>query len=196
MQKEQPRHIQRQTERSAESGERRFCLSVAGPKRRLLCCAGSECVQTAVNRTDDKMVAYVVASRDMCFRSDWRHALARRWSRRAVIIDDSGIQSKHTRITHSMLSVPWSSFISHAGFQYRRRECSIPHAERSGKKLAKEAFVDADMVIRCAEFIPVSRPAAMPRKAAIPYEMGLVKKPVHRQTFIQPTQELREKRRR
>lgn len=60
-----------------------------------------------------------------------------------------------------------------------------------GKTLAKEAPVDADMVVGVPNS-SLSAASGYAEASGIPYEMGLVKNQYVARTFIQPTQELRE----
>lgn len=60
-----------------------------------------------------------------------------------------------------------------------------------GKRLAKEAPVEADMVVGVPNS-SLSAASGYAEASGIPYEMGLVKNQYVARTFIQPTQELRE----
>ena len=60
-----------------------------------------------------------------------------------------------------------------------------------GKRLAKEAPVEADMVVGVPNS-SLSAASGYAEESGIPYEMGLVKNQYIARTFIQPTQELRE----
>ena len=63
---------------------------------------------------------------------------------------------------------------------------------RSGKVLANEAPVDADIVVGVPDS-SLSAALGFSEESGIPYEMGLIKNKYIGRTFIQPTQELREK---
>lgn len=63
--------------------------------------------------------------------------------------------------------------------------------KKMGKTLAKEAPVEADMVIGVPNS-SLSAASGYAEESGIPYEMGLVKNQYVARTFIQPTQELRE----
>ena len=63
--------------------------------------------------------------------------------------------------------------------------------KRSGKLLAKEAQIDADIVIGVPNS-SLSAASGYAEASGLPYEMGLIKNQYVARTFIQPTQELRE----
>ncbi|WP_295729232.1 amidophosphoribosyltransferase [uncultured Limosilactobacillus sp.] len=64
--------------------------------------------------------------------------------------------------------------------------------KRMGKRLAQEHPVDADMVIGVPNS-SLSAASGYAEEAGLPYEMGLIKSQYVARTFIQPTQELRER---
>ncbi len=63
--------------------------------------------------------------------------------------------------------------------------------KQSGRILAREAQVDADMVIGVPNS-SLSAASGYAEESGLPYEMGLIKNQYVARTFIQPTQELRE----
>ena len=63
--------------------------------------------------------------------------------------------------------------------------------KRSGKILAQEAKIDADIVIGVPNS-SLSAASGYAEESGLPYEMGLIKNQYVARTFIQPTQELRE----
>ncbi len=63
--------------------------------------------------------------------------------------------------------------------------------KRMGKLLAKEAFVDADVVTGVPDS-SISAAIGFAEQTGIPYELGLIKNRYTGRTFIQPSQELRE----
>ena len=63
--------------------------------------------------------------------------------------------------------------------------------KRSGKILAQEAQIDADIVIGVPNS-SLSAASGYAEESGLPYEMGLIKNQYVARTFIQPTQELRE----
>lgn len=60
-----------------------------------------------------------------------------------------------------------------------------------GKALAKEAFVDAEVVTGVPDS-SISAAIGFAEQTGIPYELGLIKNRYTGRTFIEPTQELRE----
>jgi amidophosphoribosyltransferase len=64
--------------------------------------------------------------------------------------------------------------------------------KRMGQKLAVEAFVDADLVTGVPDS-SISAAIGYAEQTGIPYELGLIKNKYTGRTFIQPSQELREK---
>ena len=63
--------------------------------------------------------------------------------------------------------------------------------KQSGRILAREAQVDADIVIGVPNS-SLSAASGYAEESGLPYEMGLIKNQYVARTFIQPTQELRE----
>jgi amidophosphoribosyltransferase len=63
--------------------------------------------------------------------------------------------------------------------------------KRMGKRLAMEAFVDADIVTGVPDS-SISAAIGFAEQTGIPYELGLIKNRYTGRTFIQPSQELRE----
>jgi amidophosphoribosyltransferase len=61
-----------------------------------------------------------------------------------------------------------------------------------GQKLALESFVDADVVTGVPDS-SISAAIGYAEQTGIPYELGLIKNKYTGRTFIQPSQELREK---
>ncbi len=64
--------------------------------------------------------------------------------------------------------------------------------KRMGQKLAMEAFVDADVVTGVPDS-SISAAIGYAEQTGIPYELGLIKNRYTGRTFIQPSQELRER---
>lgn len=64
--------------------------------------------------------------------------------------------------------------------------------KRMGKLLAMEAFVDADVVTGVPDS-SISAAIGFAEQTGIPYELGLIKNRYTGRTFIEPSQELREK---
>ncbi|AZN39521.1 amidophosphoribosyltransferase [Paenibacillus albus] len=64
--------------------------------------------------------------------------------------------------------------------------------KRMGQRLALEAFIDADIVTGVPDS-SISAAIGYAEQTGIPYELGLIKNKYTGRTFIQPSQELREK---
>jgi amidophosphoribosyltransferase len=64
--------------------------------------------------------------------------------------------------------------------------------KRMGRQLATESFVDADIVTGVPDS-SISAAIGYAEQTGIPYELGLIKNKYTGRTFIQPSQELREK---
>ncbi|WP_270168372.1 amidophosphoribosyltransferase [Paenibacillus sp. SYP-B4298] len=64
--------------------------------------------------------------------------------------------------------------------------------KRMGYQMAKESFVDADVVTGVPDS-SISAAIGYAEQTGIPYELGLIKNKYTGRTFIQPSQELREK---
>lgn len=109
-----------------------------------------------------------------------------------VIIDENGLRIEHFT-TDTELAICSMEYI------YFARPDSIIHGvtvhnarKRMGKLLAKEQPVDCDMVIGVPNS-SLSAASGFAEEAGLPYEMGLIKNQYVARTFIQPTQELRER---
>ncbi|MDR0200303.1 MAG: amidophosphoribosyltransferase [Streptococcaceae bacterium] len=108
-----------------------------------------------------------------------------------VIINDKGIQVD-TYTNNTQLNICSMEYI------YFARPDSIIHGvnvhnarKQSGRILAREAQIDADMVIGVPNS-SLSAASGYAEESGLPYEMGLIKNQYVARTFIQPTQELRE----
>ena len=109
-----------------------------------------------------------------------------------VIIDENGLRIEHFT-TDTQLAICSMEYI------YFARPDSIIHGvtvhnarKRMGKLLAKEQPVNCDMVIGVPNS-SLSAASGFAEEAGLPYEMGLIKNQYVARTFIQPTQELRER---
>lgn len=109
-----------------------------------------------------------------------------------VIIDENGLRIEHFT-TDTELAICSMEYI------YFARPDSIIHGvtvhnarKRMGKLLAKEQPVNCDMVIGVPNS-SLSAASGFAEEAGLPYEMGLIKNQYVARTFIQPTQELRER---
>jgi len=109
-----------------------------------------------------------------------------------IIIDENGLRIEHFT-TDTELAICSMEYI------YFARPDSIIHGvtvhnarKRMGKLLAKEQPVDCDMVIGVPNS-SLSAASGFAEESGLPYEMGLIKNQYVARTFIQPTQELRER---
>lgn len=108
-----------------------------------------------------------------------------------VVVNDEGIKIK-SYTKHTSTAISAMEYI-----YFARPDSTIAgknvHAVRkaSGKKLAQENPVEADMVIGVPNS-SLSAASGYAEESQLPYEMGLVKNQYVARTFIQPTQELRE----
>lgn len=109
-----------------------------------------------------------------------------------IIIDQNGLHEDHYT-TNTKLAICSMEYI------YFARPDSIIHGvtvhnarKRMGRLLAKEHPVDADMVIGVPNS-SLSAASGYAEEIGLPYEMGLIKSQYVARTFIQPTQELRER---
>lgn len=109
-----------------------------------------------------------------------------------IIIDKNGLQINHYT-TDTELAICSMEYI------YFARPDSIIHGvnvhtarKQMGRLLAKESPVDADIVIGVPNS-SLSAASGFAEAANLPYEMGLIKSQYVARTFIQPTQELRER---
>lgn len=109
-----------------------------------------------------------------------------------IVVDKEGLHIDHYT-TNTQLAVCSMEYI------YFARPDSIIHGvtvhnarKRMGKLLAHEHPVDADMVIGVPNS-SLSAASGYAEEAGLPYEMGLIKSQYVARTFIQPTQELRER---
>lgn len=109
-----------------------------------------------------------------------------------VIIDDSGYRIE-TYTDQTLLQICSMEFIYFARPDSNIAGVNVHTARKNmGKRLAEEAPVDADMVIGVPNS-SLSAASGYAEASGIPYEMGLVKNQYVARTFIQPTQELRER---
>ena len=108
-----------------------------------------------------------------------------------VIINDDGVQVKsYTRHTNTAISAMEYIYFARPDSTIAGKNV---HAVRkaSGKRLAQESPVEADMVIGVPNS-SLSAASGYAEEIGLPYEMGLVKNQYVARTFIQPTQQLRE----
>ncbi|WDF82333.1 amidophosphoribosyltransferase [Lacticaseibacillus pabuli] len=109
-----------------------------------------------------------------------------------VIIDDSGMRVR-AYTTHTQLAVCSMEYVYFARPDSEIYGISVHEARvRMGMRLAHEQPVDADIVVGVPNS-SLSAALGYSRASGIPYEMGLIKSQYVARTFIQPTQELRER---
>jgi amidophosphoribosyltransferase len=140
-----------------------------------------------------KMVngAYVVASETCALEVIGAEFIRDVRPGEVVIIDDAGIQiEQYTQeVQPAICSMEFIYFVrpdsNIAGVNVHRARKNM------GRRLAKEAPIEADMVIGVPNS-SLSAASGYAEASGIPYELGLVKNQYIARTFIQPTQELRE----
>lgn len=109
-----------------------------------------------------------------------------------LIITDEGIRSERFSLspTRSICSMEYVYF---ARPDSNVDEINVHHARKNlGKQLAIEHPVEADVVTGVPDS-SISAAIGYAEQAGIPYELGLIKNRYVGRTFIQPSQELREK---
>ncbi|MBP2099320.1 amidophosphoribosyltransferase [Enterococcus rivorum] len=108
-----------------------------------------------------------------------------------IVINDNGYEIDHfTEETH--YAICSMEYVYFARPDSNIAGVNVHTARKNmGKLLAKEAPVEADMVVGVPNS-SLSAASGYAEASGIPYEMGLVKSQYIARTFIQPTQELRE----
>lgn len=135
--------------------------------------------------------AYVVASETCAFDVVGATYLREVEPGELLIINDEGLTSERfsMNINRSICSMEYIYF--------SRPDSNIDginvHSARKnlGKKLAEEAFVEADVVTGVPDS-SISAAIGFAEATGIPYELGLIKNRYVGRTFIQPSQALRE----
>lgn len=108
-----------------------------------------------------------------------------------VIIDDSGYRVE-TYTKDTQLAICSMEYIYFARPDSNIAGINVHTARKNmGRNLAKEALVNADMVVGVPNS-SLSAASGYAEASGIPYEIGLVKNQYIARTFIQPTPELRE----
>ncbi|MEN0733063.1 amidophosphoribosyltransferase, partial [Listeria monocytogenes] len=135
--------------------------------------------------------SYVVASETCAFETVGAEFVRDVEPGELIIINDDGLRiEKFTEnVKHSICSMEYIYFArpdsNIAGINVHSAR------KRSGKRLAKEAFIDADVVTGVPDS-SISAAIGYAEEAGLPYELGLIKNRYVARTFIQPSQELRE----
>lgn len=135
--------------------------------------------------------AYVVASETCAFETVGAEFIQNVQPGELVVINDQGIEiSSYTEAFQpAICSMEYIYFarpdsdIAGINVHSARKRC--------GKELAKEAFIDADVVTGVPDS-SISAAIGYAEAAGLPYELGLIKNRYVGRTFIQPSQELRE----
>lgn len=109
-----------------------------------------------------------------------------------VVIDHTGIHAEH-------FDIPGEKHLCSMEYVYFSRPDSVldginVHAARKqlGRIMAKENPIEADMVVGVPDS-STSAAIGYAEQSGIPYEMGLIKNRYVGRTFIQPSQEMRER---
>lgn len=135
--------------------------------------------------------AYVVASETCAFDLIGATYVREVKPGELITIDDVGLHS-------TTFSSPMNRTLCSMEYVYFSRPDSNinglnVHASRKkmGKQLAKESFVEADVVTGVPDS-SISAAIGFSEESGIPYELGLIKNRYVGRTFIQPSQQLRE----
>ncbi|WP_163653737.1 amidophosphoribosyltransferase [Listeria sp. PSOL-1] len=142
----------------------------------------------AIGKIGDR---YVIASETCAFDTVGAEFVRDVEPGEIIVIDEKGLHIDHftKEITHSICSMEYIYFA--------RPDSNIAginvHAarKRCGKRLAKEAFIYADVVTGVPDS-SISAAIGYAEEAGLPYELGLIKNRYVARTFIQPSQALRE----
>ncbi|MBC1553876.1 amidophosphoribosyltransferase [Listeria booriae] len=135
--------------------------------------------------------AYVVASETCAFDTVGAEFVRDVEPGELIIINDEGLYiEKFTEdVKHSICSMEYVYFArpdsNIAGINVHSAR------KRMGKRLAQEAFIEADVVTGVPDS-SISAAIGYAEETGIPYELGLIKNRYVARTFIQPSQELRE----
>ncbi|WP_239256522.1 amidophosphoribosyltransferase [Listeria ilorinensis] len=142
----------------------------------------------AIGRIGD---SYVIASETCAFETVGAEFVRDVEPGELIVIDHDGlhIDSFTKDIKHSICSMEYIYFArpdsNIAGINVHSAR------KRSGKQLAREAFVEADIVTGVPDS-SISAAIGYAEESGIPYELGLIKNRYVARTFIQPSQALRE----
>ncbi|WP_139492231.1 amidophosphoribosyltransferase [Brevibacillus dissolubilis] len=136
--------------------------------------------------------SYVVASETCAFTITGAEYWREVQPGELIVIDENGVQSS------TFAETPNRSICTFEYIYFARPDSDIDGInvhmarKRLGKKLAQEAPIDADVVIGVPDS-STSAAIGFAEETGIPYEIGLIKNRYVGRTFIQPTQELRER---
>jgi len=136
---------------------------------------------------------YVFASETCAFETIGGQYLRDVQPGEMIILDESGIHYDRYDAGESRRAVCAMEYIYFARPDSDIHEINIHAArKRMGKRLAQESFVDADVVTGVPDS-SISAAIGYAEQTGIPYELGLIKNKYTGRTFIQPSQELRER---
>jgi amidophosphoribosyltransferase len=108
-----------------------------------------------------------------------------------IILDEQGVRSERF-VVAAKKSVCAMEYIYFARPDSDIDEINVHTArKRMGRQLAKESFIDADIVTGVPDS-SISAAIGYAEQTGIPYELGLIKNRYTGRTFILPSQELRE----
>ena len=143
----------------------------------------------ALGKLDD---SFIVSSETCAFDSVGGTYLRDVEPGEIIVIDQNGLKSEHfTR--HTNRAICSFEYIYFARPDSDIEGINVHLArKRLGKKLAEEYPVNADVVTGVPDS-SISAAIGYAEKSGIPYELGLIKNRYVARTFIQPSQELREK---
>ncbi|GED30359.1 amidophosphoribosyltransferase [Brevibacillus centrosporus] len=109
-----------------------------------------------------------------------------------IIVDENGIvETSHTEKTQRSMCIFEYIYFARPDSDIDGINVHMAR-KRLGKQLAKEASIDADVIIGVPDS-STSAAIGFAEATGIPYEIGLIKNRYVGRTFIQPSQELRER---
>ena len=135
---------------------------------------------------------YVVSSETCAFEVTGAKFLRDVAPGEVIVIDDKGIHSfNYSMFKHYNMCAMEYIYFSRPDSDIEG--CNVhTFRKETGKYLFKEAPVDADIVVGVPDS-SLSAASGYAEASGIPYEMGLIKNKYVGRTFIQPSQELRER---
>jgi len=135
--------------------------------------------------------AYVIASETCAFDVVGAEFVRDVEPGELVVIDENGLRSLHYAEAGEM-AICSMEFIYFARPDSNIGGMNVHTARKNmGKRMAKEAPVDADVVVPVPDS-GISAAIGFAEATGIPYEIGLIKNRYVARTFIKPSQELRE----
>lgn len=169
-----------------------FAILIMTPKRIYACRDKYGMRPLSLGRMKNNPEAYVVASETCAFDAVGAEYLRDVEPGEVVTIDHHGLRSNFytDKCQRKMCAM---EFIYFARPDSDIEGCNV-HAYRkeSGRLLWKEAPADADLVVGVPDS-SLSAAIGYSEASGLPYEMGMIKSKYVARTFIQPSQEMREK---